>query len=99
MGGVDYNDQLRGSHHVRLKCMKNYKYVFWYLFDVSVTNARILHSFDVHSGAQMHHKHFRLRLAEQGATCQGSGLAVLESVPLNLVLTFQLTTSPRRAAV
>ena len=62
MGGVNYNDQLRGSYHVRLKCMKNYKNVFWYLFDVSVTNARILHSFDVHSGA---HMHFRLRVAEQ----------------------------------
>lgn len=30
-GGVDYNDQLRGSCHVRLKCTKNYKYIFWYL--------------------------------------------------------------------
>ena len=65
MGGVDYNDQLRGSYHVRLKCTKNYKYVFWYLFDVAITNARILHSFDVQSGAQMDHKHFRLKLAEQ----------------------------------
>ena len=52
-------------NHVRLKCTKNYKYVFWYLFDVAITNARILHSFDVQSGAQMDHKHFRLKLAEQ----------------------------------
>ena len=34
MGGVDHNDQLRGSYHVRLKNMKCYKYIFWFLFDV-----------------------------------------------------------------
>ena len=28
MGGVDRNDQLRGCHHVRLKCRKYYKYIF-----------------------------------------------------------------------
>ena len=39
MGGVDYNDQLRGYYHVRLKCRKFYKYI---LFDVAVTNALIL---------------------------------------------------------
>jgi hypothetical protein len=32
MGGVDYNDQLRGYYHVRLKCRKYYKYIFWFLF-------------------------------------------------------------------
>ena len=30
MGGVDYNDQLRGYYHVRLKCRKYYKYIFWF---------------------------------------------------------------------
>ena len=29
MGGVDRNDQLRGYYHVRLKCRKYYKYIFW----------------------------------------------------------------------
>lgn len=42
MGGVDYDDQLRGYYHVRLKCRKFYKYIFWFLFDVAVTNAFIL---------------------------------------------------------
>ena len=30
MGGVDEGDQLRGYYHVRLKCTKNYKYIFWF---------------------------------------------------------------------
>ena len=42
MGGVDLNDQLRGYYHVRLKGRKFYKYIFWFLFDVAVTNAYIL---------------------------------------------------------
>lgn len=44
MGGVDRGDQLRGYYQVRLKSRKCYKYIFWYLFDVSVVNAFILHS-------------------------------------------------------
>ena len=62
--GVDHGDQLRGSYSVRLKCTKNYKYIFWFLFDTCVTNAYILHSFDVRSETT-DHKHFRLMLAEQ----------------------------------
>ena len=50
MGGVDYSDHLRGSYHVRWKCMKNYEYVFCFLLDVSITSALILHSSDVRSG-------------------------------------------------
>ena len=42
MGGVDHNDQLRGYYHVRLKCRKYYKYIFWSMFDLAVTNAYIL---------------------------------------------------------
>lgn len=42
MGGVDHNDQLRGYYHVRLKCRKCYKYIFWFLFDVAITNSYIL---------------------------------------------------------
>ena len=42
MGGVDRNDQLRGYYNVRLKCRKFYKYIFWFLFDVSVTNSYIV---------------------------------------------------------
>ena len=65
MGGVDHSDQLRSCYHVRWKCMKNYKYIFCFMFDVAVTNAFILQAFDVQSGTSLDHKHFRLRLAEQ----------------------------------
>ena len=42
MGGVDHGDQLRGSYHVRLKCMKNYKYIF--CFFIGYCNNECLHS-------------------------------------------------------
>ena len=42
MGGVDRNDQLRQYYHVRLKCRKYYKYIYWFTFDVTVSNAFIL---------------------------------------------------------
>ena len=42
MGEVDNNDQLRGYYHVCLKCRKYYKYIFWFLFDLMVTNSFIL---------------------------------------------------------
>ena len=32
---------------------------------MAITNAYILHSFDVLTGAHMDHKHFRMKLAEQ----------------------------------
>ena len=64
MGGVDLGDQLRGSYHVRLKNRKNYKYIFCFLFDVAITNAFILHSFD-ESTLQMDNKSFRMMLAKQ----------------------------------
>ena len=63
MGGVDHGDQLRGSYHVRLKCMKNY--IFCFLLDTAITNAYLLSSFDVKTDLPMDHKRFRMRLAEQ----------------------------------
>ena len=42
MGGVDHGDQLHGYYHVRLKNRKYYKYIFWFLFDVSITNSYVL---------------------------------------------------------
>ena len=63
MGGVDRNDQLRGYYHVRMKCRKFYRYIFWFLFEVSIANAHILHS--RYSGAEKRQKfkEFRLELA------------------------------------
>ena len=65
MGGIDEGDQLRGYYQVRLKCTKNYKYVFWFVFDVSVTNSFILTKFNVTAGTPMTLKQFRVKLAEQ----------------------------------
>jgi len=42
MGEVDQNDQLRKYYGVRLKSQKNYKYIFWFMLDVAITNAFIL---------------------------------------------------------
>ena len=42
MGGVDHNDQLRQYYSLRLKGRKYYKYIWWFLLDVAVTNAYIL---------------------------------------------------------
>ena len=68
MNGVDKGDQLRKYYHVRLKCMKYYKYIFWFLFDVSITNAYILSSFvptTLVSVSAHTLKKFRLSLATQ----------------------------------
>ena len=45
MGGVDLGDQLCKYYCVRLKCNKNYKYIFWCMFDCCITNAFILSKF------------------------------------------------------
>ena len=65
MGGVDKGDQLRNYYKVRLKCMKYYKYIFWFLFDVSITNSYILSCFVPSSTLKLTLKQFRLRLASQ----------------------------------
>ena len=43
MAGVDRGDQLRQYYHVRLKCYKMYTYIFWFMFDVAITNSFILY--------------------------------------------------------
>ena len=67
MGGVDKGDQLCKYYHVRLKCQKNYEYIFWFAFDTAITNAFILSQYSVTTVSQMHLllKNFRLRLAER----------------------------------
>ena len=63
MGGAEKADQLRGYYHV---CPKNYKHVFWFLFDVATTNAFILHLyFSVTTSTPMTLKQFRVKFAEQ----------------------------------
>ena len=43
MGGVDRGDQLHGYYSCRTRSWKFYKYIFYFLFDVAVTNAYILY--------------------------------------------------------
>ena len=42
MGGVDRGDQLRGYYRCRSKSRKFYKYIFFFLFDVAITNTYLL---------------------------------------------------------
>ena len=42
MGGVDRGDQKRGYYQCRTKSHKFYKYIFYFLLDVSITNTFIL---------------------------------------------------------
>ena len=62
MGGVDINDQLRQYNHVRLKTTKNYKYLFWFIFDIAVTNEFILGRIN---GQFKTVEDFRLKLAKE----------------------------------
>ena len=65
MAGVDKNDQLRGYYAVRMKSTKNYKYIFWFLFDVTIVNTFILYSRVPAVGKKMTLKDFRAELAKK----------------------------------
>ncbi len=64
MGGVDRGDQLRGYYHVRMKCRKVYKFIFNFLFDVSITNSFITYQLS-HPNSKLKIKDFRVRLANE----------------------------------
>ena len=64
MGGVDRGDQLRGYYNCHTKSCKFYKYIFYFLFDVSITIAFILWK-HFSSATGMTLREFRLRLAQQ----------------------------------
>ena len=86
MGGVDRGDQLRGYYRCRSKSRKFYKYTFFFLFDVAITNAFILLK---SSGSCPFKdlKSFRLQLAEDliGEYCsrrrRGRGGSVIHQLP------------------
>ena len=67
MGGVDHGDQLRGNYSCRTKSWKFYKYIFYFLFDVAITNAYILYkNFHPHPSKSLRTiKDFRLQLAQE----------------------------------
>ena len=65
MGGVDRGDQLRQYYQLRLKSRKVYKYIFWFLVDVSITNAFVLHQYNTSTSTRPSpFKAFRLELAK-----------------------------------
>ena len=61
MGGVDHGDKLRGYYQYHLKCRKFYKYIAYFLFEVSVTNSFIL--FVMKNETKICLKTFREKLA------------------------------------
>ena len=78
MGGVDKGDQLRQYYWVRSQCMKNYKYIFDFVLDSSITNAFIFSfSYSPTTLPTTHKtlKVFRLKLADQliGQYCTRKG--------------------------
>ena len=65
MGGVDHGDQLRGYYHCRVKSRKFYKYIFYFLLDVTITNAFILYKNFCSSPTFNTVKKFCLQLAKE----------------------------------
>ena len=65
MAGVDKGDQLRRYYRLRMKFMKNYKYIFFFLLDTAITNAYILYSKYSTTPKVLKQKEFRLSLAQQ----------------------------------
>ena len=66
MGGVDRGDQLRGYYRCRVKSRKFYKYIFFFLLDISITNAYILYKSSSSSARRINNmKDFRLKLSRE----------------------------------
>ena len=63
MGGVDLNDQLRNYHTYSFKSRKFYKYIFFFLFHLSITNSFLLTKHYCPTISVRNIKQFRERLA------------------------------------
>ena len=87
MGGVDRGDQLRGYYGCRMKSRKFYKYIFYFLLDVTITNAFILYNYTTRPKYKTI-KDFRVQLAKEliGDYCSrkraGRHGSSLRSLPL-----------------
>ena len=62
MGGVDHSDQLRNYYALRLKSHKFYKYIFWFICDVTINLTQYL---PVTDDKGKTHLQFRIDLAKQ----------------------------------
>ncbi len=63
MGGVDRGDQLRGYYRCQIKTRKFYKYIFFFLVDVAITNSFVLYRMRTGDRSVKNIKDFRLNLA------------------------------------
>ena len=64
MGGVDRGDQLRGYYSCRTKSRKFYKYIFYFLLDVAITNAFVLYKHYAACSKYKTIRDFRVQLAK-----------------------------------
>ena len=64
MGGVDRNDQVRNYHTYNFKSRKFYKYIFFFLFHLSITNSFILTKQYSQTITVCNIKNFREKLAK-----------------------------------
>ena len=65
MSGVNENDHLQGYYAMRTKSTKCYKYISWFLIDVSIINRFILYMRVPTVGKKLSLKEFRGELAKQ----------------------------------
>ena len=65
MGGVDHSDQLRSYYSTCRPSHKWYKYLFWFIFDVTICNCYIIFKENVHRPGRRRLVDFRLALAKQ----------------------------------
>ena len=98
MACVDRDDQLCRYYNLRLKCRKYYKYIFWFIVDVSITNAHILYYTVVIVYQRL--KQFRLQLAQSLIGdyygCQRIGGPSTSSVPLRQPIPHQPSYFPSK---
>ena len=84
MGGVDRGDQIRQYYHLRLKSRKFYKYIFWFLVDVCIANAHIIHKHNTTPPCKPF-KVFRLELAKcligSNNSCKRAALSTSITIP------------------
>ena len=88
MGGVDRGDQLRGYYSCRTKSRKFYKYIFYFLLDVAITNAFVLYKYYAPSSKYKTIRDFRVQLAKEliGDYCSRRRAGRQRSFPKNLPL-------------
>lgn len=98
MGGVDKGDQKRGYYRCRVKSRKFYKYVFYFLLDVAITNSYILYQ-GWSGSTKISIKKYRIKLAKEiiGSYCSrrraGRGGSLIKPLPFSH-FPMKLSSSP-----